>query len=449
VSFPPEADEALGKETIKRLMRRLIPLFVLLFFINYLDRTNISVAALDMNSDLNLSSSGYGFAAGIFSISYAILEIPSNIILNRVGARRWLARIMISWGIVGMLTSFVFDAFSLDVARLLMGAAEAGFFPGIVLYMTQWFPAKYRATAMTTFMIGNPLATVIGSPLSAAVLLLPDIGGFHSWQWLFVLEAIPAVIIGFVLLKRLDDKPADAKWLTVEQKGWLARQSAAEAAEKERAGVATSTLAGLRNIPTILLGLNKFLVLSAQLGVLLWLPQILKTLGQLNTLQISLLNGAPFLFAAVFSVLIGRHSDRRQERTLHIAVPAFLGAAGFVLAAVQHNLVLGGIGITVATVGVWVSNTLAWSLPPRYLAGAALASGIALVNSLGNLGGFFGPFIVGWLKDTTGGYQAPLLVLAVALAANGVIVLGLAAWDRHTDRRAASAPLDRRPLTRR
>jgi MFS transporter, ACS family, tartrate transporter len=423
-------DSAIARETIARLLRRLIPIFMLMFFINYLDRTNIGVAALEMNKDLGLSDTGYGFAAGIFSISYAILEIPSNIILNKVGARRWLARIMISWGVVGMLTALVFNAISLDIARLLMGAAEAGFFPGIVLYMTQWFPAKYRATAMTTFMIGNPIATVIGSPLSASILLLPHFLGIESWRWLFVIEAIPAVIIGIVLLKKLDDKPADATWLTGEQKAWLAAQAQLEHAEATRTGAVSTTVGGLLNGPTILLGVNKFLVLSAQLGVLLWLPQILQTLGHLSTFTTSLVNGIPFLFAAVFSVLIGRHSDRTGERTLHIAIPALLGAAGFVLAAVEHNLVLGALGITIASVGIWVSNTMAWTLPPRYLAGAALASGIALVNAIGNLGGFFGPFIVGWLKDTSGSYTVPLLVLAAALAANAVIVLALAVWDR-------------------
>ena len=429
---------ALGQSAVAKLTRRLLPLFMLMFFVNYLDRTNISIAALAMNEDLHLSPLDYGFAAGIFSLSYALFGLPSNVFFHRIGARKWLGWITITWGIVSLLTGFVYDRTSLNVARLLLGVAEAGFFPGVILYLTQWYPARARAQALTTFALGNPVATILGGPLSAAILSLPALGfGLKNWQWLFIIEAAPAIILGLIAFSRLDDKPREAKWLTDDEKAWIEQQLAIEA--RERVNVRSSVFGAFRSGPTLALGLCKFLVLSSQLGVLLWLPQIIASLGRLSTLQVSFINGVPFIFAALASVLIGRHSDKTNERTFHIAIPALVGSLGFVAAALTDNLVVGGIGICVATVGIWVSNTVAWTLPSKYLAGAALASGIALINSLGNLGGFFGPFVVGWIRQVSGGYQAALLVLGACLAIDGLIVISLHLAGQRASRRDAGA----------
>ncbi len=414
----------IGESAVSKLTRRLMLLFVLMFFVNYLDRTNIGIAALDMNQDLHLSPVDYGFSAGIFSIAYAVFGIPSNVFFHRIGPRKWLGWITIAWGIIAFCTGFVFDKTSLNAARLLLGVAEAGFFPGVILYLTQWYPASARARALTLFTLGNLFATVFGGPISASILVLPNLGlGLHNWQWLFIIEAVPAILLGLVVFVRLDDRPADAGWLTGPEKAWLEQQLALE--DRGKGQVQAGALGAFRSPATLALSLAKFLVLSAQLGVLLWLPQIIASLGHLNSFEISLVNGVPFLLAAIAGVVIGRHSDKVNERTFHIAVPALIGALGFVAAAATDNLVVGGIGICLATIGIWVSNTIAWTLPSRYLTGAALASGIALVNSVGNLGGFFGPFIVGWLKEMTGGYRRPLLVLGACLALNGVIILVL------------------------
>lgn len=414
----------IGQRAISKLMRRLLPLFMLMFFVNYLDRTNISIAALAMNQDLHLSAIDYGFAAGVFSLSYALFGLPSNVLFHRIGARKWLGWITITWGVVSILTGFVYDKTSFNIARLALGVAEAGFFPGVILYLTQWYPTRARAQALTIFALGNPVATIIGGPLSAFILAMPTLGfGLRNWQWLFIIEAVPAVILGLIVLVRLDDRPRDAKWLAPEERTWLEDQLMAE--QKAKVDVKTDVFGAFRSIPTLALGLCKFLVLSSQLGILLWLPQIISSLGKLTTLEISFINGVPFLFAAGASVLIGRHSDKTGERTFHIAIPALLGALGFMAAAMTNNLVIGGIGIIVATTGIWVSNTVAWTLPSRYLAGAALASGIALINSLGNLGGFFGPYVVGWVREVSGGYHAALFVLGICLAIDGCIVLTL------------------------
>ena len=413
-----------GDSAVSKLTRRLMLLFILMFFVNYLDRTNISIAALAMNQDLHLTPHDYGFSAGIFSFAYALFGIPSNVFFHRIGARKWLGWITVAWGIVALLTGFVWDKTSLNGARLLLGAAEAGFFPGVILYLTQWYPSKARAQALTIFTVGNPVATILGGPLSASILALPTLGlGLHNWQWLFIIAAVPALILGVIVLVRLDDRQRDASWLTDEEKAWLEDQLAQE--ERNKAAVQTGVLGAFKSGSTLLLALCKFLVLSAQLGVLLWLPQMIAALGHLSNLAVSFVNGVPFLLAAGASVLIGRHSDKTGERTYHIAIPALIGALGFFAVAMTDNLVIGAIGICIATVGFWVSNTIAWTLPSRYLSGVALASGIALVNSVGNLGGFFGPFIVGWLKQTSGGYRVSLVVLGVCLAVNGVVILGL------------------------
>jgi ACS family tartrate transporter-like MFS transporter len=415
--------------TILKLTRRLIPLFVVLYFVNYLDRTNIGIAALAMNTDLRLSPLDYGLAAGVFSLAYALCGIPANVLFHRVGARRWLAGIAIAWGLVAMGTGFVFDKFSLNSARLLLGVAESGFMPGILLYLAQWFPARSRGQAYATFTTGNPIATIIGGPLSATILVLPGLGmGLHNWQWLFIIEAVPAILLGVFVLFYLDDRPRDARWLSAHEKGWIEQQMALE--EREKVTTETGVLKALSNGPTLALSLCKFLDLSCSIGVLLWLPQMIASFGHLSTLQVSFANGVPFLLAAGAAFLVGRHSDSTGERTWHVATPAFVGAAGFILVVTTDNLVVGGVGICIAAIGFWTSNVVAWTLSPKYLSGAGLATGLALVNSVGNLGGFVGPFVIGWLRQISGGFRLPLVFLAVILTVNGLIVVALQGFDR-------------------
>ncbi|MFJ9558444.1 MFS transporter [Streptomyces fuscichromogenes] len=418
---------------------RLIPLLALLFFVNYLDRTNIGVAALTMNDDLGLTATMFGFAAGLFSIPYALLEIPSNLLLDRYGARKWLARIMVSWGIVMLATGFVNSPATMYIARFMLGVTEAGFYPGVVLYMTRWFPLKYRATAMTLFGLGNPLALALGGPLSTAVLHMPTIWGRADWQMLFIVEGIPAILLGIYVFCRLPERPNDVGWLTGDEKGWLEGQLRAEA-EKHGARSVHKVREVFRNLPVIALTVAKFCVIFAQLGVTLWLPQIIKVMGKLSTLQTGLVSGLPFLVGGIASVIVGRHSDRTGERTYHIAVPALVGCLGFVLAGVSGNLALGAIGITLGAAGIWVCNTVAWVLPGRYLSGAALAAGIACINGLGNLGGFFGPYIIGWLKSATGGFQGALVVLGCALALDAVIIILLGRSYRRGRGAATATP---------
>jgi ACS family tartrate transporter-like MFS transporter len=419
----------LQRTTIVKLTRRLIPLFVVMFFVNYLDRTNIGVAALTMNTDLHLTPLDYGFAAGLFSLAYALCGIPANALFHRIGARRWLGSITIAWGLVAAATGFAFDKPSLNTARLLLGVAEAGFTPGILLYLTQWFPARHRGQAFALFTAGNPIATIIGAPLSATILVMPALGlGLHNWQWLFIIEALPALALGIFVLLYLDDRPADATWLSRQQKSWLQDELAVE--ETDKITTERSVLRALWNGPTLALSLCKFLDLSCSIGVVLWLPQIIASLGHLTMLQVSFANGLPFLLAAGMAIVVARHSDATKERTWHTAAPAFVGAAGFLIAAASDNLWVGAVGICIATIGFWTSNVVAWTLSPQYLSGAALATGLALVNSVGNLGGFFGPFVIGWLRQISGGYRLSLAFLAVVLIANGLIVISLKAFDR-------------------
>lgn len=423
------------------MMRRLIPLFVVMFFVNYLDRTNIGIAALVMNADLKLSPVDYGVAAGMFSLAYALCGIPANFMFHKIGARRWLGCIAIAWGMVAMGTGFVFDKLSLNVARVLLGVAEAGFTPGVLLYLTLWFPSRARGQAFATFTAGNPIATIVGGPLSAAILVLPGLGmGLHNWQWLFIIEALPALLLGVFVLFYLDDKPTDAKWLAEGEKRWLAEQLAQE--EKEKGKAETGGIRALWNGPTLALALCKLLDLTCSIGVVMWLPQIIASLGHMTMLQVSFANGVPFLLAAGTAVLVAHHSDTTKERTWHVAGPAFIGALGFLAVAFSDNLVVDALGICVATIGFWTSNTLGWTLSPKYLSGVALASGLALVNSVGNLGGFIGPFTIGWLRQASGGFKVPLAFLAFILTLNGLIVLMLHYADQRRRLRELAAPAD-------
>ncbi len=410
------------RRTVSKVSRRLIPLMILMFCVNFLDRVNIGFAALQMNRDLGLTPEIYGFAAGILFISYTACEIPSNLILDRVGARVWLARIMITWGVVAAANALVWDRYSLYAMRFVLGAAEAGFFPGLLVYVTQWFPARERARTITLFMMGSPISVIFGGPLSTAILGLDGAWGLAGWKWLLITEGVPAIILGIITYFYLTDRPAQAKWLEPEERNWLASTIEAEARAKRSAGPSHAAAVFLHG-PTLLLSLSKFCVLVAFFGVTLWLPQIVRGLGTLTDLQTGFVTALPYLCSAVGSVLIGRSSDRTGERTLHIAIPGFVGALGFLAASLTADAYLAMAALCVATTGLWVSNTVFWTLPAALLAGTPAAAGLALINSVGNLGGFVGPYVTGWVRAGTGSFAAALAVLGGVLAVSAVIVL--------------------------
>ncbi|WP_062174636.1 MFS transporter [Burkholderia sp. PAMC 26561] len=413
------------QRTMSKVSRRLIPFMILMFLINFLDRVNISFAALEMNKDLGLSPSVYGLAAGILFVGYVAFEIPSNLILQKVGARVWLARIMITWGILATLMAFVFNAWTLFSLRALIGVAEAGFFPGLLFYMMRWFPAEERGKAITVFMLGNPISVVLGGPLSVTILHYSHhFGGFAGWQWLFIIEGIPAVIIGLVTLFWLTERPHDAKWLQTDERDWLINKIGEEMRAKDgKKGSPVRVADVFTHGPTLAFAFSKFCVLLAFFGITLWLPQIVKSLGSLSTVEAGIVSAVPYVFSALASIAIGRHSDKTGERKWHIALPAFLGAAGFVVAAIAGNPWLAMAGLCVAAAGLWVSNTVFWTLPAAMLSGSTAAAGIAFINTVGNLGGFVGPYMTGWIREATHSYVWALAALGGWLALSGVVIL--------------------------
>jgi len=382
---------------------------------------NIGFAALHMNKDLGLSPSVFGFGAGIFFLGYIAFEIPSNLALQRFGARIWIARIMISWGLIACAMALVRSETGFYVMRFLLGVAEAGFFPGIILYLTYWFPAEHRARIVALFMAAVPLATVVGGPVSGALLEMRGVLGLAGWHWLFIIEGVPAILLGLAALFVLRDKPAQADWLTNDEASALTAALHAEAETTKVVGYADLRQALTR--PRVLaLGLLYFLMVIGLYGIGFWMPQVIQTFG-LDPVQIGFLTAIPYLFAAIAMVAWGRHSDRTGERRWHIALPLFLAAAAFGWSAYSGPLLPTMIALTLATLGFYAAFGPFWSLPTALLTGTGAAAGLALVNSMGNAAGFAGPYIVGLLKQATGSFSAALLFLAAALALGGLMAL--------------------------
>ena len=423
-----DAHSELGKRALRKVAWRLIPFMGLLYFLAFVDRVNIGFAALTMNADLGLSASMFGFASGIFFIGYVLFEVPSNIVMEKVGARLWIARIMITWGLISTSTAFVSTPTSLYVLRFLLGVAEAGFFPGMILYLTYWFPAASRARIVSAFMVALPISTVIGSPVSTAMLSL-DAYGLHGWQWMFLIEGIPAVLCGVAVLAVLRDGPAKAAWLADDERNWLQGQLAVERAALGTA--AHSSLAGLREPRVWFLGLVYFGMLVGTYGVGFWLPQIVKGLGNLSYFEVGLATALPYAVAALTMYLWGSHSDRSGERTWHVALPTFVGALGLAFSAYWGNTpALALAALCVCVMGLYSALPVFWTMPTSMLAGSAAAAGIALVNSIGNTGGFLGPTLVGFVTDATGSYAAALCTLAGFVVASGILVLAIAPRPR-------------------
>ena len=414
----------LERSTMARVTWRLLPFLLLLYIISWLDRVNVGFAKLQMNSDLGMSDTAYGFGAGIFFLAYAACEIPSNLLLVRFGARRWIARIMITWGLISAGMMFVQGELSFYMMRLLLGAAEAGFLPGIVYYLSQWFPRPQRAKAVSWFMIGIPLSIVFGGPLSGWLLGFEGHLGLHGWQWMFLCEGLPAVFLGIVVLFYLTEKPADAKWLEPEQREWLSQTIEAEhvAAQARHRISVTEVL----EHPTVwLLAIIMFCCQTGSYGLTLWVPTIVKDLSGFTNVEVGFISALPYIAAAIGMVLIGRSSDRSGERFMHVAIPTAIGAIGFVATALLKSPIPAMIALTVAAVGDYGTRGPFWALPGKFLTGGAAAAGIALINAMGAVGGFIGPYAVGYLKDTSGNFESGLFLLAGILLAGSILTLFL------------------------
>lgn len=406
---------------IAKATYRLIPFLCLAYTVNFLDRVNVGFAALHMNADLGFSPAVFGFGAGIFFLGYIVFEIPSNLALQRFGARIWIARIMISWGLIACAMALVRGETSFYVSRLLLGIAEAGFFPGIILYLTYWFPAGTRARIIALFMASVPLATVFGGPISGVLLQMHGFAGLAGWQWLFIIEGAPAVLLGVLALFVLTDKPDKAAWLSENERRALTETLASEAANTKAVGYADLRQA-LKRPRVLALGVLYFLMVTGLYGIGFWMPQVLATFG-LDPLHVGFLTAIPYLFAAIAMVLWGRHSDKTGERRWHIALPLLLAACAFAWSAYSGPLLPTMIALSLATLGFYAAFGPFWSLPTALLTGTGAAAGIALVNSMGNAAGFTGPYIVGLLKQATGSFSAALLFLAAALALGGLMAL--------------------------
>ena len=411
---------------MRKVYLRLVPFCFLLYILCYVDRINVSFAALTMNQDLGLSPYVYGLAAGAFFWGYCLLEVPSNIILEKVGARPWIARIMISWGLLSASTAFVTGATSFFIVRVLVGLAEAGLFPGLLLYFHRWFPQRHRGRVVGWFLTGLPLATAIGAPVSTAFLQMDGIWGLRGWQWMFLGEGIPTALIGVSVLFVMTERPAEAKWLTAAQRTWLDDSLKHETTAIEAVHT-HSILSAMVNPRVLVLTIIYGGIAMAGVGTVLFLPQILKAIGVTNT-QAGLLTAIPYTFGTIAIVTCGHLSDKVTDRYWTLVVTCGLATAGMLAAAVLHESLWVLVAFSVATIGFYGMKSPFWPLPSTFLTGSALAAGLALINSLGNFAGYLGPIAVGWAKDATGTFEAGLYVLAAAAFVSTITAMGCALW---------------------
>ncbi|MEO7272902.1 MAG: MFS transporter [Vicinamibacterales bacterium] len=412
---------SLEQRTIAKVTSRLVPFLILCYFVAYLDRVNVGFAALTMNEDLGLSSAAFGFGAGIFFLAYFLFEVPSNLFLERVGARKWIARIMFTWGLISGGMAFATGEFSFFSLRVLLGIAEAGFFPGIIFYLTLWFPAVYRARIIGYFMAAIPLSTVIGAPISGLLLNMHGFMGLKGWQWLFLIEAIPAVLLSFVVFFYLTDRPSDATWLAADEREWLVARLDQERRLRESARH-YSVAQALLNPKVLALSLVYFGAVATNYGLSFFLPQIVKAFGVSNV-QAGLIAALPYIVGVVSIVLWGRRSDRKLERRFHLAFPLLIAALGIAASTLTDDPRLRMLAFSIAGFGIFGGLPVFWTFPTAFLSGPAAAGGIALINSIGNLAGFAGPYAMGLFKDWTGTYTIGLLTLSAAGLMAMVIVL--------------------------
>ncbi len=429
----PGYDDHRGGRVIRKVLRRLLPFSMLLLFFNLLDRSNISYAALQMNEDLGFTPAVYGFAAGVFFLGYFLFEVPSNLLLVRFGARRWLARIMVSWGLVVLAMGWVSSATSLYVMRFLLGVAEAGLLPGLLYYLSLWIPARQRAFAYSVLLSTTAIAYMLGGPIAVGLMELDGLFGLRGWQLIFVMEALPTILLGLLTLRLLPETPLQARWLDAHEQRWLTETISAEQALKSRFG-ATSLRQGFLDRRVLLVTVVSFFFVCCNFGTVFWLPQIIQSFGDLTHLEIGLVSAIPYLFGGIGMILWGRDSDRSGERRWHLVSGAAVAAAGYLWAALAPTAGLSFIGLCVATAGIWSMFGVFWALTGDLLGGIAAAAGMALINSFATLGGFVGPVLIGLLKEKTASFTGSLLALAAFAAVTVVLALFLRNYGRDETR---------------
>jgi MFS transporter, ACS family, tartrate transporter len=431
--------DAIEKQTMDKVTLRLVPFLIVCYFIAYLDRVNVGFANASMSKDLDLSSAAFGGAAGIFFVAYFFFEVPSNLALNRFGARIWIARIMFTWGIISGAQAFVVGETSFNVVRLLLGVAEAGFFPGIIFFLTLWFPSAYRARIVGMFMFAIPISTVVGSPISGLILDMEGVGGLHGWQWMFLIEAVPALLMTLAVLYYLTDRPAQASWLRPDERKWLQDRLDAEQTTRE-SHLSMSWLQSMLSVRVVALGFVYMSLTIPQYGLSFFLPQIVKNFG-LSNVQAGFVTALPYLVGAIGMVLWGWHSDRTGERKWHVVMPFAAMVVGLGFASIAPSPVIKMAVLCIAGWGFFSILPIFWTLPTAFLSGAGAAAGIAAVNSIGNLGGYFGPKIFGQLRDWTGTDFAGLIFLASCAVIGAIIVLVLG-HNPALERPARTAPAE-------
>jgi MFS transporter, ACS family, tartrate transporter len=420
---------SIEQATMRKIIWRIVPFLMVCYFIAFVDRVNAGFAALQMNQDIGLSQSAFGLGGGLFYITYVLCEIPSNLAMEKVGARLWIARILVTWGIVSACMAFVIGPYSFYAVRLLLGAAEAGFFPGVILYLTYWFPPEYRGRIVAIFMVAIPISSFLGSPISAALLQTDGWLGLRGWQWMFILEAAPAVLLGFAALFVLPNRPADARFLAPEQRAWLLQRLASPSATRKQAVGHASLWKVMSNKYVLAASLIYAGASGASQCLSLWQPQIIKSFG-LTNMQTGLLNSIPFGIASVLMIIWGRSSDRTDERMWHTAIPLALLAASLTAAVFTNSLLPTILILCVAVTATYIVKGPFWALSTEWLSAGAAAAGIAQINAMGNIGGFVGTSLLGVIKDATGSYPLGLMPLAVISAAGCVLVLILGRGTR-------------------
>ncbi len=425
--------------TMAKVSRRLIPFVIICYFVAYLDRVNLSFAALEMNKDLKFSSTVYGIGAGAFFLTYFLLETPSNLILLKMGARRWIARIMFTWGILSGAMAFVYSEWSFYIIRFLFGAAEAGFFPGILYYLTLYFPAVYRARMVSMYMVAIPVSAVIGAPLSTYILGVMDgVMGFKGWQWVFLLEAIPALVLSVVTWFYMTDHPSQAQWLEADERDWLVKRQEAEVRQREDAH-GMSVWQTMKNPKVLALGIAGYGIANQIYGMTYFLPQIVKQFG-LTNMQTGFVSMIPFGIGAIGMIWYGKRSDRVLERRSHTVVTFLIAAAGLMAVGLSANPYWRMACLCFASFGVFAVLPVFWSMPTAFLSGAAAAAGVAYINSIANIAGFVGPFLMGWLRDISGNFDSGLLMIAVVCNIAAFAILCI-----HHDKEAELPPILEEP----
>ncbi|MGJ8516705.1 MFS transporter [Carnimonas bestiolae] len=418
--IPPSADGSARDSVFKKVAWRIMPILLIGYIIAYLDRVNISFAKLQMSHDIGLSDTAYGLGAGLFFIGYFFFEVPSNMMMHRIGAKAWIARIMISWGVISALFAFVQNDWQFYTLRFLLGVAEAGFYPGIILYLTYWFPSQRRAKMFALFQIGSPIAGIIGNPISGAIMYqFADWGSLANWQWLFLIEAVPAFVLGVIIIRVLDNSVKDAKWLSAQE-----RTIVEEEIEQDRQHTIghSGFLKLLKNPDIWLMSLIYFSFVMGQYGLTLWMPSLIQRSGVESNLAIGLLSAIPFICAVIMMVFTSRSADKHRERRWHLIGAAIVAAVGFVVAASASSVVISIIALSLAMAGVLSCAPMFWSLPTAVLSSASAAAGLAMINSLANLAGFVSPYMIGALQDWTQSSAIGMYMLAAFMVFGAILV---------------------------